>query len=65
MDIITLVITLLVILGVFAVVWWAVERMGVPEPIKTIVLAILALIGLVVIYNSFVGGTGVHLPRLH
>ena len=56
----TTLILVLILLGAFALVWWGVNRMAVPEPIKTIVLVILGLIALAIIYNAVAGG-GFHL----
>lgn len=51
-----LVMTLLFICAFFAVVWWGISRMAVPEPAKTIVLVIVALIALFVLWQMFAGG---------
>jgi len=47
---ITLVL-IFIILAAFALVWWGIGRLAVPEPIKTVVLVILGLAALVTIYN--------------
>jgi len=56
----TSLILILILLAAFALVWWAVGRIAIPEPIKTIVLVILGLIVLAFIYNAVSGG-GLHL----
>ena len=56
----TTAILVLILLAAFALIWWGVGRMAVPEPIKTIVLVILGLIALGIIYNAVAGG-GLHL----
>lgn len=53
------ILLLLILLAAFSLVWWGVNRMAVPEPIKTIVLVILGLIALLFIYNMIAGG-GMH-----
>ena len=53
---ITTLLLLLILLAAFALVWWGVGRLAVPEPIKTIVLVILGLLALVFIYNMVSGG---------
>jgi hypothetical protein len=54
------ILLLLILLAAFSLVWWGVNRMAVPEPIKTIVLVILGLLALLFIYNMVAGG-GLHL----
>jgi hypothetical protein len=50
------IITLFFILALLALVWWGVGAMGVPEPIKTIVLIFVALVALFYLYHLFLGG---------
>lgn len=54
---ITSLILILILLAAFSLVWWGVNRMAVPEPIKTIVLVILGLVALLFIYNMVAGHT--------
>jgi hypothetical protein len=54
------VVLIFIILAAFALVWWGVQRLAIPEPIKTVVLVILGLVALVLIYN-FIAGGGVRL----
>ena len=53
------ILLLLILLAAFSLIWWGVNRMAVPEPIKTIVLVILGLLALLAIYNM-VAGNGLH-----
>jgi hypothetical protein len=39
-----------------ALVWWAINRMGVPEPIKTIILVIIGIISLCFLWAITLGG---------
>lgn len=55
---VNLVIQLLFVCAFFGIAWWALNRFTVPEPIKTIVLVILALIALFVLWQMFSGGIG-------
>jgi hypothetical protein len=57
MDI-SAIIWLLVLLAIFSLVWWGVNRLAVPEPVKTIVLVIIGIIGLLYIAKLFLGGAG-------
>ncbi len=52
------ILQLIFVLAVIAIVWWGVNRMGVPEPIKTIVLVVLALVALFWVWNTLLGGAG-------
>jgi hypothetical protein len=52
----TTLIIVLILLGAFSLVWWGVQRLAVPEPIKTIVLVIFGLIALWFIYGIVVSG---------
>lgn len=50
-------ITMFILLAIFALVWWGVGRLGIPEPIKTVILVILGLVALVWLYQTFAGGS--------
>jgi hypothetical protein len=52
----TTLVLVLVLLAAFALVWWGVGRMTLPEPVKTVILVILGLVALAVIYQSVAGG---------
>lgn len=56
----TSLILLLVILAAFALVWWGVNQVGLPQPVKVVVLVIIGLLALAFVYNSFAGG-GLHI----
>lgn len=56
----TTLILVLILLAAFALVWWGVGRLAIPEPVKTVILVILGLIALAVIWNAVAGG-GLHL----
>lgn len=49
-------IELLFVLAAVAILWWGIARMGVPEPIKTIVLVLVSLVVLFWLYSAFAGG---------
>jgi hypothetical protein len=50
-------ILVLIILAAFSLLWWGINQLSLPQPIKVVVLVILGLIGLLFIYNMFaVGG---------
>jgi hypothetical protein len=39
-----------------ALVWWAINRMGVPEPVKTIILVIIGVFALCFLWAITIGG---------
>lgn len=51
----TTLILALIILAAFSLVWWGVSQLGLPQPVKVVILVILGLIALAFIYNS-IGG---------
>lgn len=55
-------ILVLIILAAFGLVFWGASRMGIPEPIRTIMLVIVGLIALAFLY-SLVAGGGLHLSQ--
>ena len=56
-------IGLFILLAVLALIWWGISRLGIPEPIKTVVLVIVGLLALLWLYQTFAGGGGLHLTR--
>jgi hypothetical protein len=58
---IAILIWLLVMLAIFAIVWWAIQQMGLPDPIKIVVVVIVAIIALLVLVSLLPGGRP-HVP---
>lgn len=56
----TTLILAIILLAAFALVWWGVSQLTLPQPVKIVILVILGLLALAFIYNSVAGG-GVHL----
>ena len=52
---ITTLIILFFGLAAFALVWWGISRLTLPEPVKTVVLVLVGLVALWFLYNLFVG----------
>lgn len=52
----TTLILVLILLAAFALVWWGVSTLTIPQPVKTVILVILGLIALAIIYNAVAGG---------
>lgn len=58
MALIPLLITLIIIGVVCYIAWWAISQIPMPQPIRTAVVVVFALIVIVVLLNT-VGGLGV------
>lgn len=56
----TTLILALILIAAFALVWWGISQLTLPQPVKVVLLVILGLIALAVIYNTVAGG-GLHL----
>jgi protein-S-isoprenylcysteine O-methyltransferase Ste14 len=54
-------ISLFVILCVFALLYWGMTQLPLPPVIRTVVIVIMGLIALLFIWNMFAGGGGFHL----
>ena len=52
---VTLIVVLLVLAG-FALVWWGINALTLPQPVKVVVLVILGLVMLAIVYQYVVGG---------
>jgi hypothetical protein len=52
----TTLILVLILLAAFALVWWGVSSLAIPQPVKTVILVILGLVALAIIYNSVASG---------
>ena len=55
----TLILAIILLAG-FALVWWGISQLTLPQPVKIVILVILGLLALAFIYNAVSGG-GVHL----
>jgi Co/Zn/Cd efflux system component len=42
----SLLVTILIVALIFAIVWWALERLILPEPIRMVIIVIVALIAI-------------------
>ena len=49
-------IAVIIILAAFSLLWWGVNALALPQPIKVVILVVLGLIGLAFLYNMFAGG---------
>lgn len=57
----TTLVLIIILLAAFSLIWWGVNSLTLPQPIKTVILVILGLAVLAFIYNAVAGG-GVHFP---
>jgi hypothetical protein len=56
----TTLILALILLAAFALVWWGISSLTLPQPVKVVILVILGLLALAAIWN-FISGGGAHL----
>lgn len=52
-------VTLIILLAAFSLLWWGINSLSLPPPVKTVVLVIFGLIMLAYLYNAFGGHVGV------
>lgn len=61
-------IILLVYLLIFCVVFWAARSLmaafGIGEPLSTVVIVVLVIIGVILLIQALGGGSGLSLPSL-
>ena len=50
-----LLIYLLVLLAVFAIVWWAIGQMSLPPPVRVVAVVVLAVVALIVLLRLVPG----------
>lgn len=61
MNVVSLLVTILVIALVFSLVWWVLGQMPIPEPFRMVVNAVLGLIAIILLLSLLFGG--VSLPN--
>lgn len=55
-----LLIQLLLVLAFFAIVWWAVTKLSLPEPIRIVAIVIMAIVALLMLAQFIGGGPVLH-----
>ena len=64
-GLINLLVTLLVLLAVAGLLFWAVNKLSaafsIPEPIRTVIIVILVVVFVLVLLSLFVGGASLRL----
>lgn len=59
----TTLILLIIVIAAFSLIWWGVNSLTLPQPVKVVLLVCLGLLALAFIYNAVAGG-GVHFGTL-
>ncbi len=49
-------ITLLLLAAIFAIVWWAITNMGLPQPARILVVAVMAIVALIILFRLMPSG---------
>lgn len=62
MDLVSLLLTVVILGAIFSLAWWAISAIPLPPPFRVGAIVILALIGIMVLVQ-FLPGVG-HLGRL-
>jgi heme A synthase len=65
MNLISLLITIIIIAVVFGLVWWILQQMPLPEPFKMVVNVLIGLIAVLVLLGLLFGGINVPGIRLN
>jgi len=63
MNLINLLVTVLVLGLVFSIVYWVIGQINLPAPFRSVAIAVLGIIMVVVLLGLLFGGVG--LPVLH
>lgn len=53
---VVMILVIFLVLAGMALIWWGVQRLTLPEPIKTVILVVFGLLCLLLIYHFIVGG---------
>lgn len=56
-----LLVTLIILLAIAGVLWWAITNLGLPEPVRIVAITIVAIVCLIVLL-SLLPGVGLHWP---
>lgn len=59
----TSLILVIIILAAFSLIWWGINSLTLPQPVKVVILVAIGLIMLAIIYNAVASG-GFHLGTL-
>jgi len=59
----SLLITLILLLAGCAIVWWLIQALALPEPVRIAAMAVMAIVVLIVLF-TLLPSAGVSLPPL-
>lgn len=65
MNLVSLLITILIIALVFGLIWWVLGQMPIPEPFRMVVNVIIGLIAVILLLSLLFGGINVPTLRLN
>jgi heme A synthase len=65
MNLISLLVTIIVIALVFGLIWWVLGQMPIPEPFRMVVNALFGLIAVVFLLGLLFGGINVPVLRIN
>lgn len=51
MATLSLLLTALVALGILGIAWWAITKMGLPQPLQIVAAVVLAMIAIILLLN--------------
>ena len=61
-------IWLLCLIAIAGVVWWALQQIPLPQPIRIIIVVVFAIIAIIILLDLANGGSGIsvsELPQIH
>lgn len=64
MNLVSLLVTILILALIFSLVWWVLGQMPIPAPFRMVVNAILGLIAIIVLLSMLFGGINVPTLRI-
>ncbi len=58
-------IGVIIVIAAFALVYWGLTQVALPQPIKVVLIVVFGLIALAIVYNWVIAGGGhLALPRM-
>ncbi len=53
-------IYVLFVVAAFSLVYWGVSKMALPDPVRTVLIVVMGLIGLLILWNLIAGSGLIH-----
>jgi hypothetical protein len=60
---ISLLVSLLVVLVILSILWWVIQQIPLPQPIRLAVVVIFALIAIIWLLQFVGGASGLHMTQ--